>query len=122
MTGPVKGKYDQLIADGLTPIQRWGTPEDIGRAGRRHRPGLAAVSTGEVSTWTEDFICEHYEHLWIRKPSQSYSPVGLLLYEYHPSGGKGREPRVFCIALAALARSCQGARLPRKTSWSSFRL
>ena len=25
MTGPVKAKYDQLIADGLTPIKRWGT-------------------------------------------------------------------------------------------------
>ena len=32
MTGPVKEKYDQLIADGLTPIRRWGRPDDIGRA------------------------------------------------------------------------------------------
>jgi 3-oxoacyl-[acyl-carrier protein] reductase len=32
MTGAVKEKYDKLIAEGLTPIQRWGTPEDIGRA------------------------------------------------------------------------------------------
>jgi 3-oxoacyl-[acyl-carrier protein] reductase len=28
MTGPVKDQYDKLIAEGLTPIQRWGTPED----------------------------------------------------------------------------------------------
>ena len=32
MTGPVKAKYDALIANGLTPIKRWGQPEDIGRA------------------------------------------------------------------------------------------
>lgn len=32
MTGPVKEKYDRLIADGLTPIRRWGQPEDIGKA------------------------------------------------------------------------------------------
>ena len=32
MTGPVKDKYDKLISEGLTPIPRWGTPEDVGRA------------------------------------------------------------------------------------------
>jgi NAD(P)-dependent dehydrogenase (short-subunit alcohol dehydrogenase family) len=32
MTAPVKEKYDKLIADGLTPIRRWGTPEDVARA------------------------------------------------------------------------------------------
>ncbi|MFT5366762.1 MAG: 3-oxoacyl-[acyl-carrier protein] reductase [Candidatus Latescibacterota bacterium] len=32
MTGPVKEKYDKLIADGLTPIRRWGQPDDIGKA------------------------------------------------------------------------------------------
>jgi 3-oxoacyl-[acyl-carrier protein] reductase len=31
MTEPVKEKYDQLIADGLTPIRRWGTPEDVAK-------------------------------------------------------------------------------------------
>ncbi|MBR5308249.1 MAG: 3-ketoacyl-ACP reductase [Clostridia bacterium] len=29
MTGKVKEKYDKLIAEGITPIKRWGTPEDI---------------------------------------------------------------------------------------------
>lgn len=29
MTAPVKRKYDQLIADGLSPIRRWGEPEDV---------------------------------------------------------------------------------------------
>src|SRR5258708_5075907 len=30
--GHVKDKYAKLIAEGLTPIQRWGTPEDVGKA------------------------------------------------------------------------------------------
>ena len=32
MTGQVKEKYDALIAEGLTPIRRWGQPDDIGKA------------------------------------------------------------------------------------------
>jgi NAD(P)-dependent dehydrogenase (short-subunit alcohol dehydrogenase family) len=32
MTAPVKAKYDKLIADGLTPMRRWGTPEDVAKA------------------------------------------------------------------------------------------
>lgn len=34
MTAPVKEKYDRLIAGGLTPIARWGTPDDVGRVVR----------------------------------------------------------------------------------------
>jgi len=48
MTGPVKEKYDKLIADGLTPIKRWGTPEDIGRAVAAIAQDLLPFSTGEV--------------------------------------------------------------------------
>ena len=32
MTAPVQEKYDQLIADGLSPIRRWGQPQDIALA------------------------------------------------------------------------------------------
>ena len=32
MTAGVKGKYDQLISDGLLPIDRWGEPEDVANA------------------------------------------------------------------------------------------
>jgi 3-oxoacyl-[acyl-carrier protein] reductase len=32
MTAPVREKYDRLIADGLSPIRRWGTPEDVAKA------------------------------------------------------------------------------------------
>ena len=48
MTGPVKEKYDKLIADGLTPIKRWGSPEDIGKAVLAIANDLLPFSTGEV--------------------------------------------------------------------------
>lgn len=48
MTGPVKEKYDKLIRDGLTPIQRWGTPEDVGKAVAALVQDLLPFSTGEV--------------------------------------------------------------------------
>lgn len=48
MTGPVKEKYDALIADGLVPQRRWGFPEDIGRACASLARGDFAFSTGEV--------------------------------------------------------------------------
>ncbi len=48
MTGPVKEKYDVLIANGLTPIRRWGTPDDVARAVLAIAGGLLPFSTGEV--------------------------------------------------------------------------
>jgi NAD(P)-dependent dehydrogenase (short-subunit alcohol dehydrogenase family) len=48
MTAPVKAKYDQRIEDGLTPIKRWGTPEDVGKAVSAIAQGLLPFSTGEV--------------------------------------------------------------------------
>jgi NAD(P)-dependent dehydrogenase (short-subunit alcohol dehydrogenase family) len=32
MTGPVKEKYDALLAGGLAPLRRWGQAEDVARA------------------------------------------------------------------------------------------
>jgi len=48
MTGPVKEKYDKLIAEGLTPIKRWGSPEDIGKAVAAIALDAFPFSTGEV--------------------------------------------------------------------------
>ncbi len=45
MTAPVESKYDRLIADGLTPLRRWGEPSDIARAVR-------AIASGDF-----DFAC-----------------------------------------------------------------
>ena len=46
MTGPVREKYDTLIAEGLTPIRRWGQPEDIGRAVTAIALGYFDFTTG----------------------------------------------------------------------------
>lgn len=48
MTGAVRGKYDVMIADGLTPIARWGEPEDVARAVAAIAGGCLPFSTGEV--------------------------------------------------------------------------
>jgi len=51
MTGGAKEKYDKLIlADerGLTPIRRWGRPEDVGRAVRAIIEDRFPFSTGAV--------------------------------------------------------------------------
>lgn len=48
MVGPVKEKYDRMIAEGLTPIARWGTPEDVGRAVVAIAQDAFPFSTGEV--------------------------------------------------------------------------
>jgi NAD(P)-dependent dehydrogenase (short-subunit alcohol dehydrogenase family) len=48
MTAPVKAKYDKLIAEGLTPIKRWGEPEDVGRAVAAIAQDYLPFSTGEV--------------------------------------------------------------------------
>jgi len=48
MTRVVKEKYDRLIADGLTPIRRWGQPSDVARAVVALAEGCLSFSTGEV--------------------------------------------------------------------------
>ena len=48
MTAPVKEKYDRLIGDGLTPIRRWGLPEDVGQAVIAIASDQFRFSTGEV--------------------------------------------------------------------------
>ena len=49
MTGGVKEKYDKLILEqGITPIRRWGTPQDVGRAVRAIAEDRFPFSTGAV--------------------------------------------------------------------------
>jgi 3-oxoacyl-[acyl-carrier protein] reductase len=48
MTGPVKEQYDRLISDGLTPIRRWGQPDDVGKAVAAIAQGALPFSTGQV--------------------------------------------------------------------------
>ena len=48
MTSIVKDKYDKLIAEGVTPIKRWGLPEDIAKAVGAIAEGRLDFSTGQV--------------------------------------------------------------------------
>jgi NAD(P)-dependent dehydrogenase (short-subunit alcohol dehydrogenase family) len=48
MTAPVKDKYENLIAEGLSPIRRWGTPEDVGKAVAAIARDCFPFSTGET--------------------------------------------------------------------------
>jgi len=48
MTAGVKDRYDELINGGLTPIKRWGYPDDVGRAVSAIALGHFPFSTGEV--------------------------------------------------------------------------
>lgn len=50
MTAPARAKYDRLIAGGLVPQRRWGTPEDVGLAVRAFISGQLPFSTGSVIT------------------------------------------------------------------------
>lgn len=47
MTAPVREKYDRLIEEGLSPIRRWGTPEDVALAVSSITQGHFPFSTGE---------------------------------------------------------------------------
>ena len=47
MTAPVRQKYDRLIADGLTPIRRWGQPEDVANAVAVIVSGGLTFTTGQ---------------------------------------------------------------------------
>ncbi len=48
MTAKVTGKYDKLIAEGLTVQQRWGLPDDVGKAVAALSTGSFPYSTGQV--------------------------------------------------------------------------
>jgi NAD(P)-dependent dehydrogenase (short-subunit alcohol dehydrogenase family) len=48
MTSTVKDKYDDLIDNGLTPIKRWGMPEDVANAVSALCSNNFLFSTGEV--------------------------------------------------------------------------
>ncbi|WP_315852027.1 3-ketoacyl-ACP reductase [Tautonia rosea] len=48
MTVGVRDTYERRIAEGLSPIRRWGTPEDVGRAVASLASGAFEFSTGQV--------------------------------------------------------------------------
>jgi NAD(P)-dependent dehydrogenase (short-subunit alcohol dehydrogenase family) len=48
MTATVRADYDRRIAEGLAPLRRWGTPEDVGRAVAALAANALSYSTGTV--------------------------------------------------------------------------
>jgi 3-oxoacyl-[acyl-carrier protein] reductase len=48
MTAPARERYDRLLAEGLTPIARWGEPEDVGRAVATAASGGLPFTVGQV--------------------------------------------------------------------------
>jgi len=48
MTSVAAADYERRIAEGLSPIRRWGTPEDVGRAVAALASGSFAFSTGDA--------------------------------------------------------------------------
>jgi 3-oxoacyl-[acyl-carrier protein] reductase len=60
MTAGVKDKYDQLIFnEDLTPLHRWGKPEDVGLAVAALAEGMLPFSTGEVINVDGGFHLRH---------------------------------------------------------------
>ncbi len=48
MTSAVQEKYDRMIAEGLTPIRRWGQPKDVALAVSAIAAGLLDFCPGQV--------------------------------------------------------------------------
>jgi NAD(P)-dependent dehydrogenase (short-subunit alcohol dehydrogenase family) len=48
MTSVAQADYDKRIAEGLSPIRRWGTPDDVGKAAAALAGGSFPFSTGEA--------------------------------------------------------------------------
>lgn len=48
MTEPVEEKYTSLIKEGITPIKRWGFPEDVANTVKGIVSGLIPYSTGDI--------------------------------------------------------------------------
>jgi NAD(P)-dependent dehydrogenase (short-subunit alcohol dehydrogenase family) len=48
MTAVAAGRYDKLIAEGVSPVRRWGEPGDVGGVAASLASGRFHFSTGEV--------------------------------------------------------------------------
>jgi NAD(P)-dependent dehydrogenase (short-subunit alcohol dehydrogenase family) len=48
MTAPAKERYDRLIAEGFTPVRRWGDPVDVGRTVAALAAGALPFNTGDA--------------------------------------------------------------------------
>ena len=69
MTAGARERYTQLIAEGLTPIRRWGTPADVGRAVAALVTGALPFSTGDVVNVDGGFHLRRFPGLAARRCS-----------------------------------------------------
>ena len=46
MTGVAQARFGKLLEEGFTPINRWGTPEDVGKAVATMAAGDLPFTTG----------------------------------------------------------------------------
>jgi 3-oxoacyl-[acyl-carrier protein] reductase len=60
MTGVAQARFDKLLADGFTPINRWGTPEDVGRAVATMAAGDLPFTTGAAIQVDGGMHIHHY--------------------------------------------------------------
>lgn len=60
MTRPVKDRYDRLLEQGFSPINRWGQPEDVGSAVAALASGSMAFATGEALHLDGGLLIRHY--------------------------------------------------------------
>jgi len=47
MSAPVRERYGAMIAEGLTPIRRWGLPEEVGKAAASLATGALPYTVGQ---------------------------------------------------------------------------
>jgi 3-oxoacyl-[acyl-carrier protein] reductase len=60
MTGVAQARFDKLLGDGFTPINRWGTPEDVGRAVATMAAGDLPFTTGAAIQVDGGMHIHHY--------------------------------------------------------------
>ena len=60
MTGVARKRFDKLLAEGFTPINRWGTPEDVGRAVATMAAGDLPFTTGAAIQVDGGMHIHHY--------------------------------------------------------------
>jgi NAD(P)-dependent dehydrogenase (short-subunit alcohol dehydrogenase family) len=60
MTAPAKERYDRLIAEGFTPVRRWGEPADVGRTVAALASGALPFNTGDAFHVDGGLHIEHF--------------------------------------------------------------
>ena len=60
MTAPAQERYDKLIAEGFTPVRRWGEPADVGRTVAALASGALPFNTGDAFNVDGGLHIQHF--------------------------------------------------------------